>query len=71
MGDLHVLPLLGHDLPGRKPRKAHVYKEETGFWVWEHGCTDGIYRGNVYTDWAATLKAALKHLGSVCEREQG
>ncbi len=36
MSDLHNLPLVGHDLPGRRPAvRALVFKERRG-WVWTY-----------------------------------
>lgn len=62
MGDLHHLPLLGHDLPAAEPRRMTVFKE-AGWWLWEHQARDGHHEGGVLQrTWAAAFASALEHL---------
>lgn len=78
MSDLHILPLLGHDLPeiSDMPRqeKARVYKDETFLgdptWRWEHPCR---WKGGVLEysyplpSWRAAFNMAAQHVKECCK----
>lgn len=67
MSDLHILPLLGHDLPEVEPvwlrQKAHVYKGADG-WRWAHCCAPHWTAAGDFPhiDCGGACDGALKHL---------
>lgn len=66
MADLHRLPLLGHDPPCPRPRKARVYSFTVGngrYWSWEHRCSSFGYEAVAGHDtWPVAYWAALHHV---------
>lgn len=71
MSDLHVLPLLGHDMPEAEPvwlrQKAHVYPTRDG-WRWAHCCAphwtaEGDFP---YMACGSACDGALRHLKECC-----
>lgn len=64
MGDVHYLPLRGHDLP-EPPRKARVRSYTVGndrYWTWEHDCFLGRAREAGHDTWRQALRRAGEHL---------
>lgn len=62
MGDLHHLPLLGHDLPRPAARRrARVYKDGPA-WRWAHGCGWDDFGRSPFLSQPLALKFALRHM---------
>jgi hypothetical protein len=72
MSDVHVRPLMGHDLPEAIPprirERAQVYKGPEG-WFWLHRCAPCWYDGSDFPCLAqpGALAGALRHLKGCCK----